>query len=359
VPVTVEPVTLSLGPSGRGAPDDLRPALLAAVAPGPGLAYVLTQQLSDRPVAEAILAWSATAGTDARVLVEGDYLSERARAPGADPWTPHGGNETARAAFAAFWRAAVPARMDYVGSLLHSNHVVRIGADARVAITSANLTPGSFDHHCNALVEIGDRGIAEALRDGFLDAWDGDFRGSDRTATAALADGGSCTVVSGAGGATLDAVAARIAAATTSIRLAMFTFADAGPAFAAIKDAIARGVAVSGVVDADQAAQPWDAVARLQALGADVRYLAGVLTGAPGRMHHKLLVLDGRTVATGTTNFSTAALGSHETMVFLDPPAGGPAPFAAYAGAELDRLGQAATVQAPPVVVPGAILRGP
>jgi hypothetical protein len=353
MPVTVEPVTLSLGPTGRGAPDDLRAALLAALTPGPGLAYVLTQQLADRPVADAILAWAATAGTDARLLVEGEYLSERARAPGADPWTPHGGNETARQAFAALWRAAVPARMDYVSSLLHSNHVVRIGADARVAITSANLTPGSFDHHSNALVEIRDPGVAAALRDGFLDAWDGDFRGSSRTATAALADGGACTVVSGSGGVTLDAVVARIAAARTSIRIAMFTFADAGPAYAAIADAIARGVAVSGVVDADQAAQPWDAVRRLQALGADVRYLAGVLTGAAGRMHHKLLVLDGATVAAGTTNFSTAALESHETMVFLDPPAGGPAPFAAYAGAELDRLAQGATVQAPPVLAPG------
>ncbi len=349
MPATVEPVTLWLGPSSRGAPDDLRPAVLAELAPGAGTAYVLTQQLSDKPVADAVLACAAAKGSDARVLVEAEYLTERSAAPGADPWTPHGANEAARAAFTAFWRATIPARADTVTSgLLHSNLVLR--AD-RIGVTTANLTPGSFDHHYNTLVEVRDAGVAAAVRDGFLGAWDGDFRDPPRTATVALADGGLCTVVVGAGGAALDPVAARIAAATTTIRIAMFTFAADNALFTAIGMAIARGVAVTGFVDGDQAAQPWDAVRRLQSLGADVRYLPGVLTGAPGRMHHKLLLVDETTVVAGTANFSSSATGSHETTVVLEPPVGAAAPnaIAAAVRAEIDRLFAESTAQAPPV----------
>ena len=48
----------------------------------------------------------------------------------------------------------------------------------------------------------------------------------------------------------------------------------------------------------------------------------------------------------GTTNFSNAALKSHETFVFLATR------FSAYVGAELDRLFAAGTVQTPPPIPP-------
>jgi hypothetical protein len=239
VAATVEPVTLWLGPSARGAPDDLRPALLGTLRPGDGDAYVLSQQLSDESVATAVLTLGAAAGSDPRVLLEASYLDERTRDLTADPWTPHGANEPARRVFMAFLRAAVPARVDHLSSnLLHSNYVVRLGTRPRLAVTSANLTSGSLDRHFNALVEIRDRGVAETIRDGFADAWDGDFRDAARTASVALDDGGRCTVVSGVGKATLESIAERIASASHSLRFAMFTFANGGVVYDAIADAL-------------------------------------------------------------------------------------------------------------------------
>jgi len=343
MPHTVEPVTVALGPAARGAPDELRPLIEeTVVATTGGIAYVMTQQLADRRVAERILAGAAAIDTDVRVLVETEFLAERRPTP--SPWAAMGTNEAARVAYNALLRAAVPVRSDYVaGSLMHSNIAIR---DGDAAITSANLTTGSLDRHYNALVRIRDPVAAGTMRAAFMDAWDGDFRKSAREATVPLADGGACSVVAGGEGVTVEALAHRIDAAQQSIQMAIFTFASGNRLFTAIASAIARGVTVTGVVDADQAPQRWDAVAPLQALGADVRYHAGALTGAPGRMHHKLLLIDGGLVCIGTTNFSNAALKSHEAFVFLTTG------FSAYVGAELDRLFAAGTAQAPPPLPP-------
>jgi len=64
----------------------------------------------------------------------------------------------------------------------------------------------------------------------------------------------------------------------------------------------AAGVEVRGVLDAGQVANLGSRFEELLDAGVDVR-----LDGNPDRMHHKVIVIDGQIVITGSYNFSRSA----------------------------------------------------
>jgi phosphatidylserine/phosphatidylglycerophosphate/cardiolipin synthase-like enzyme len=74
----------------------------------------------------------------------------------------------------------------------------------------------------------------------------------------------------------------------------------------AITDALlvraAQGVSVRGVVEAGQASAAGGDTTRLREAGLDVR-----LDTSPGRMHHKVMIIDRETVVTGSFNFTRTA----------------------------------------------------
>ncbi|MEX2144461.1 MAG: phospholipase D-like domain-containing protein [Anaerolineales bacterium] len=78
-----------------------------------------------------------------------------------------------------------------------------------------------------------------------------------------------------------------------------FTSDDLAEAMIAAKE---RGVEIFGVMDDTQAANPGGEFGRLTANDIEVR-----LDGEGGRLHHKVLVIDEFTVATGSYNFSANA----------------------------------------------------
>ena len=81
-------------------------------------------------------------------------------------------------------------------------------------------------------------------------------------------------------------------------------------AFSFTDDAIARemlaaadaGVEVSGVFETSQASSQYSAIEKLRAAKLDVRR-----DGNPHNMHHKVIIIDGETVITGSFNFSKSA----------------------------------------------------
>jgi phosphatidylserine/phosphatidylglycerophosphate/cardiolipin synthase-like enzyme len=96
-------------------------------------------------------------------------------------------------------------------------------------------------------------------------------------------------------------------------------------AFALTSDEVARaleaqaaaGVEVRGVMDGGQAGHLGSKYRQLRQSGVDVR-----LDGNPDRMHHKVIVIDGRLVVTGSYNFSTSAeTENDENLIVLHDPA--------------------------------------
>jgi phosphatidylserine/phosphatidylglycerophosphate/cardiolipin synthase-like enzyme len=85
----------------------------------------------------------------------------------------------------------------------------------------------------------------------------------------------------------------------------------------AIRERARQGVEVRGVLDAGQSANFGSRYLELREAGIDVR-----LDGNPDRMHHKVIVVDGTTVITGSYNFSRSAeTVNDENLVVLHDPA--------------------------------------
>jgi phosphatidylserine/phosphatidylglycerophosphate/cardiolipin synthase-like enzyme len=94
-----------------------------------------------------------------------------------------------------------------------------------------------------------------------------------------------------------------------------FTFTS-DPLAEALERAAERGVAVRGVIERDQAVAAGTDYDRMRQAGIDVR-----LDTSDGTMHHKLLLIDDRVLATGSYNFTRSAEESNdENIVILFSP---------------------------------------
>ena len=107
-------------------------------------------------------------------------------------------------------------------------------------------------------------------------------------------------------------------AATDSAHVAIYAFTSEAIDDALI-EAAGRGVEVQIVADLSQSSEPNEepVLARLQNAGLDLRLASGFNYGI---MHHKFAVLDGRTVLTGSFNYTDSAKDRNDEnlLVFAD-----------------------------------------
>jgi len=112
-----------------------------------------------------------------------------------------------------------------------------------------------------------------------------------------------------------DGVATRLADilrdATSSIDFLVYTFTSDILAEVIIARA-QTGVVVRGVMERGQASNPGSEFERLRNAGLDVR-----LDNNPGNMHHKVIIVDGVLVITGSYNFSHTAEESNDENVLI------------------------------------------
>jgi phosphatidylserine/phosphatidylglycerophosphate/cardiolipin synthase-like enzyme len=102
------------------------------------------------------------------------------------------------------------------------------------------------------------------------------------------------------GGCT-EAIVREIENAQSTIRVQAYSFTSA-PIAKALADARKRGIDVAVILDDSQESEKYSS--------ADFLLHAGIATGIDGRhaiAHNKVMVLDGRTVITGSFNFTKAA----------------------------------------------------
>jgi phosphatidylserine/phosphatidylglycerophosphate/cardiolipin synthase-like enzyme len=77
-------------------------------------------------------------------------------------------------------------------------------------------------------------------------------------------------------------------------------------------DLYQRGVSVRGVVETSQAQASGSETPRLRQAGMDIR-----LDGNPENMHHKVIILDGRTVILGSYNFTRSAEEKNDENILI------------------------------------------
>lgn len=227
-------------------------------------------------------------------------------------------------------QAGIPVIGDRREPLMH--HKFTLLDDLEVWTGSMNYSVGSAYRDHNLLLRLRHRGLAENYRREFDEMFEDDLFGplslADTPHPRLTIDGVRVETLF----APDDGVARRLielmAQADSEIDFLAFTFTS-DPLTEALIAAAARGVAVRGVIERDQAQAAGSDVGRMQAAGLDVR-----LDNSPATMHHKLLLIDGTTLATGSYNFTRSAeTANDENLILLDDPA-----TAALIGDEFARL---------------------
>jgi phosphatidylserine/phosphatidylglycerophosphate/cardiolipin synthase-like enzyme len=124
--------------------------------------------------------------------------------------------------------------------------------------------------------------------------------------------------------------------AKRSIRFMAFSFTDDGIG-TAVRDKAKGGLAVQGVFEARGSETEYSEYEPMRRAGLDV-----LTDGNPYVMHHKVFILDGETVLTGSFNFTQSADESNdENLLVIHDPA-----IAALYQAEFERVyAQAAAAQ--------------
>jgi phosphatidylserine/phosphatidylglycerophosphate/cardiolipin synthase-like enzyme len=189
-------------------------------------------------------------------------------------------------------------------SLMHDKFVIIDRSE--IWTGSMNFTTGGGYLDNNNLIHLRSSKLAEDYTHEFEQMFIDDHFGSNKTAgtpnPSVTVNGSQIEVYFSPEDGTLENILAAVNAAQESISFMAYSFTSDELADALIEQA-KSGVSVSGVFDKDQyhsnAGTEFDT---LQHAGIDVR-----LDGNPRLMHHKVIIIDGQIVITGSYNFSNNA----------------------------------------------------
>lgn len=237
-------------------------------------------------------------GVEVRMVVERDHLLE-----------PE---------VADLLEGGIPVVGDRGPGLMHHKFIVIDGLDTWAG--SMNLTYGSVRVDHNNWLQLRSADLAEdfgrEFDEMFLEERFGPASRADTPHPRLAIDGTELEVLFSPD----DRVAARLVAllrgARQTIDVMAFSFTSDALAEAML-DRAREGVAVRGVFDEGQATASGAEYPRLKQAGLDVR-----LERAEGLLHHKVIVIDGVTVITGSYNFTRSAEEQNdEAVLILHDPA--------------------------------------
>ena len=246
------------------------------------------------PVAEALVDahWR---GVDVRWVTDDEY-----------------GLEFDEGAFATLESAGVPVRDDERDALMHNKFWV---FDRQIVWTgSTNVTHNGVFNNNNNTIVISSTRLAEIYEWEFDEMWAGAFGpGSPSTVgdQEIVIQDTPVTVYFAPEDDVIDQLVPLIEGAEESVRFMAFSFThdDLGAAMLAAAD---RGVDVGGIFETRGSETEYSELASLYCAGLPVRQ-----DGNPRAFHHKVIVVDGEIVVTGSFNFSNNADRSNDENVLV------------------------------------------
>jgi phosphatidylserine/phosphatidylglycerophosphate/cardiolipin synthase-like enzyme len=237
-------------------------------------------------------------GVDVRLVVESDNLDQ-----------PE---------LAALIAAGIPVVADELESLMHDKFTVL--DDREVWTGSMNYTVNDAYRNDNNLVRLRSASAAEVYRDEFEEMFSARAFGAlsppGEGRSLRLDDGSKLEIYFAPDDRPLPRLLELIRGADASIDFLAFSFTS--PELAqALAEKARDGVRVRGVIEAGQAENLGSQWGALRRGGLDV-----LIDANPANMHHKVLILDGRTVVFGSYNLSRSAEASNdENLVVAEVPA--------------------------------------
>jgi phosphatidylserine/phosphatidylglycerophosphate/cardiolipin synthase-like enzyme len=252
------------------------------------------------PVAEALIA-AEKRGVDVRWVTDDESGLQADKDPD-------------RGQFALLKKAGIEVRDDGRTALMHDKFWI---FDGRIVWTgSTNITASGIFKQNNNTIVIRSPELAAIYEREFGEMWAGNF-GPTSPSTASqqfiTLEGTPIQVLFASEDHALDAIIPKVKEAATSIRFLAFSF-TADPLGQAIIDRAKKGVDVAGVFEKVGSDTEFSELAPLYCAKIPVRQ-----DGNPSFLHHKVIVIDARTVITGSLNFSANADESNdENVVIID-----------------------------------------
>jgi phosphatidylserine/phosphatidylglycerophosphate/cardiolipin synthase-like enzyme len=331
-----------LGPRENGAADDLEEVIVKFIDDARFSLQVAVQELDSAPIADALdrAARRKRPGTNTnlrlRLVTEGDYLVE------SKPVEPPGkvvSLDTNRALLLQLLRGAVDSKIDFNPKIFHQKFVIRDAGQPGAAVLtgSANFTTTDTHRNLNHVVIFHHDGVVTAYETEFDQLWEGVFGSrspklTDNDPFRFLIEGAEVQIAFSPDNNPELRIVNEVLHAQSTADLLMFTFAKSTTIDDALRARLQSGTfAVRGVLDSSQSAQQFSPHPALIQAGAQLR--RDTLPNG-GKLHHKLLVLDGQVSIGGSFNYTGPANQYNDENLFIIRHA----PVAQHFRAEVNRI---------------------
>ena len=321
-------IELFFGPQEYGAENSLEEELIGFINQAKESLDISVQELDSEAIAQAILnasrrekASNPEQKLNIRIILEESYQLDEMY-------------EENRQIYMELLRAGIRARLDYNSNIMHDKFIIRDynREDEAVWLGSVNFTTTGTHANYNNAVVIRNHEIAKAYMDEFREQWSGQFgKRFDETPAAQPVDIGGISVqpLFAPDNNPENAIVDLINDASRSIRFMIFTFSQSSQIDDAILAKLGQDISVCGIFDKIQAKQQWTPDNNLLQNGAKIRW-----DSMPGKLHHKLLILDDETVVLGSLNFTKPANEENdENIVIIKDPG-----IASYVTEEFKRI---------------------
>src|SRR5215213_10925028 len=261
--------------------------------------HIASFEFNLTPVAEALIA-AKQRGVDVRWVTDDESGLEADEEPG------HG-------QFAMLQAAGIEVRSDTRSALMHNKFWI---FDGQLVWTgSTNITENGIFKQDNNTIVIQSTDLATIYEREFQEMWDGKFgprSPSTLDQQIAVVNGSRIVVVFTSEDPALEnAIVPIVKSAKSSIRFLTFSFTDY-PLADAMSERFNSGVDVAGVFETVGSETDAAELKTLMCRNVPVKQ-----DGNPGFMHHKVIVVDGQIVITGSMNFSKNAEESNDENVII------------------------------------------
>lgn len=307
-------IEIYMGPQELGAPDNLKDTIVNFIGGATKTLDIAVQEVDCRDIADALIA-ARKKNVRVRIVLEADYLIAKKRQ--SAPWTPGGSHEPNREIHNALLRSKAWVRSDFNPDIFHQKFIIR---DRSSVLTgSTNFTDTGVTKNLNHLVIVHDDRVVKAYQREFNDIRKGRFGKQGQTPAKPpeiLIHGVRVKPLFAPDHNPEMEIMKQMAKAQKSIDFAIFTFSKSSGIDDQMKKVGQAGIKIRGAMDGGMANQSWAASHSL--IGAQNISLWRVdKTAKLGKLHHKLMVLDGRVVVIGSFNYTGPANVTNDENIMI------------------------------------------
>ncbi len=275
-------------PATQVPPGSVEERLIARIDAAQKSIHLACFEFNLTPVAKALVA-AKERGVEVRWITDDENGLE------ADVEKGHG-------QFALLTMAGIEVKSDRRSALMHDKFII---FDEKAVWTGAtNLTVAGMFENDNNAIAIESPGLASIYEREFSEMWSGRFNAkspSDPDSQIVTIEGTRVQALFSPEDAVMSRIVPIVAAAKESVRIMAFSFTheDLG---AAVLARHAAGVDTKVILETRGSETKSSQLSRLGEAGVPLRQ-----DGNSSSFHHKVIVVDGRTVITGSLNFSANA----------------------------------------------------